>query len=199
MKGKHFLLVNRDISWLSFNDRVLQEANDPSVPLLERMKFLGIVSNNRDEFFRVRIATIKRMARLGKQGAQIMGEDPVALLDSIQEIIIRQQEEFDNSYGNLLRELELAGIFIVNEKQLKPDQSEFTGQFFREQVLPTLVPILLDNVTEFPYLRDRSIYFLVVMHHKNGKERYALVEIPTHILPRFIVIPKEKKYIILRF
>jgi len=197
MKGKHFLLVNRDISWLSFNDRVLQEANDPSVPLLERMKFLGIVSNNRDEFFRVRIATIKRMARLGKQGAQIMGEDPVALLDSIQEIIIRQQEEFDNSYGNLLRELELAGIFIVNEKQLKPDQSEFTGQFFREQVLPTLVPILLDNVTEFPYLRDRSIYFLVVMHHKNGKERYALVEIPTHILPRFIVIPKENKYIIL--
>ncbi len=197
MKGKHFLLVNRDISWLSFNDRVLQEANDPSVPLLERMKFLGIVSNNRDEFFRVRIATIKRMARLGKQGAQIMGEDPVALLDSIQEVIIRQQEEFDNSYGNLLRELELAGIFIVNEKQLKPDQSEFTRQFFREQVLPTLVPILLDNVTEFPYLRDRSIYFLVIMHHKNGKERYALVEIPTHILPRFVVIPKENKYIIL--
>ena len=197
MKGKHFLLVNRDISWLSFNDRVLQEANDPSVPLLERMKFLGIVSNNRDEFFRVRIATIKRMARLGKQGAQILGEDPVALLDSIQEIIIRQQEEFDNSYGNLLRKLELAGIFIVNEKQLKPDQSEFTRQFFREQVLPTLVPILLDNVTEFPYLRDRSIYFLVIMHHKNGKERYALVEIPTHILPRFVVIPKENKYIIL--
>lgn len=197
MKSKHFLLVNRDISWLSFNDRVLQEANDPSVPLLERMKFLGIVSNNRDEFFRVRIATIKRMARLGKQGAQIMGEDPVALLNSIQEVIIRQQEEFDNSYGNLLRELELAGIFIVNEKQLKPDQSEFARQFFREQVLPTLVPILLDNVTEFPYLRDRSIYFLVIMHHKNGKERYALVEIPTHILPRFIVIPKENKYIIL--
>lgn len=197
MKSKHFLLVNRDISWLSFNDRVLQEANDSSVPLLERMKFLGIVSNNRDEFFRVRIATIKRMARLGKQGAQIMGEDPVALLNSIQEVIIRQQEEFDNSYGNLLRELELAGIFIVNEKQLKPDQSEFARQFFREQVLPTLVPILLDNVTEFPYLRDRSIYFLVIMHHKNGKERYALVEIPTHILPRFIVIPKENKYIIL--
>ncbi|MBK9638294.1 MAG: polyphosphate kinase 1 [Bacteroidetes bacterium] len=197
MKGKQLLLVNRDISWLSFNDRVLQEANDPSVPLLERMKFLGIVSNNRDEFFRVRIATIKRMARLGKQGALIMGEDPVALLDSIQEVIIRQQEEFDNSYGNLLRELELAGIFIVNEKQLKPDQSDFTRQYFREQVLPTLVPILLDNVTEFPYLRDKSIYFLVIMHHKNGKDRYALVEIPTHILPRFIVIPKENKYIIL--
>ena len=90
MKSKHFLLVNRDISWLSFNDRVLQEANDPSVPLLERMKFLGIVSNNRDEFFRVRIATIKRMARLGKQGAQIMGEDPVELLNSIQEVIINK-------------------------------------------------------------------------------------------------------------
>ncbi len=197
MKSKHFLLVNRDISWLSFNDRVLQEANDPTVPLLERMKFLGIVSNNRDEFFRVRIATIKRMIRLGKQGALITGEDPVALLERIQKVIIRQQEEFDNSYENLLRELELAGIFIVNEKQLKPAQSEFARQYFREQVLPTLVPILLDNVSEFPYLRDKSIYFLVIMHHKNGKDRYALVEIPTHILPRFIVIPKENKYIIL--
>lgn len=197
MKSKHFLLVNRDISWLSFNDRVLQEANDPSVPLLERMKFLGIVSNNRDEFFRVRIATIKRMVRLGKQGALITGEDPLALLERIQEIIIRQQEEFDNSYQNLLRELELAGIFIVNEKQLKPTQSDFVRQYFREQVLPALVPILLDNVSEFPYLRDKSIYFLVIMHHKNGKDRYALVEIPTHILPRFIVIPKENKYIIL--
>lgn len=197
MKSKHFLLINRDISWLSFNDRVLQEANDPTVPLLERMKFLGIVSNNRDEFFRVRIATIKRMVRLGKQGALVLGEDPVKLLEQIQEVIIRQQEEFDNSYENLLRELELAGVFIVNEKQLKPAQSDFVRQYFREQVLPALVPILLDNVSDFPYLRDKSIYFLVIMHLKTGKDRYALVEIPTHILPRFIVIPKDNKYIIL--
>lgn len=197
MKSKHFLLINRDISWLSFNDRVLQEANDPTVPLLERMRFLGIVSNNRDEFFRVRIATIKRMVRLGRQGTLVLGEDPVALLEQIQKVIIRQQEEFDNSYGNLLRELELAGVFIVNEKQLKPAQSDFVRQYFREQVLPALVPILLDNVSDFPYLRDKSIYFLVIMHHKKGKDRYALVEIPTHILPRFIVIPKDNKYIIL--
>lgn len=197
MKEKEFLSVSRDISWLSFNDRVLQEANDPSVPLLERLKFLGIVSSNRDEFFRVRIATLKRMIRLGKKGIQIIGEDPAKLLARIQEIIIVQQEEFDSSYQNLLRELELKGVFIVNEKQLKPDQVSFARQYFREQVLPTLVPILLDNVPDFPYLRDRSIYFLVIMHHKSGKDRYALVEIPTHILPRFIVIPKENKYIIL--
>jgi polyphosphate kinase len=197
MKSKDLLLINRDLSWLSFNDRVLQEANDPGVPLLERVKFLGIVSNNRDEFFRVRIAAIKRMVRLGKQGSIILGEDPVELLLRIQEVIIRQQEEFDKSYENLLRELELAGIFIVNEKQLKSSQIDFVRQYFSEQVLPALVPILLDNVSEFPYLRDKSIYFLVIMHHKNGKDRYALVEIPTYILPRFIVIPKDNKYIIL--
>jgi len=197
MKSKNVLLVNRDVSWLAFNDRVLQEANDTSVLVLDRLKFLGIVSSNRDEFFRVRVATIKRMLRLGKRGKEITGADPVKLLERIQEIIIRQQEEFDNSYRNILVELELKGVFIVNEIQLKPAQADFARQYFREKVLPVLVPILLDNVKDFPYLRDKSIYFLVIMHHKKGKPRYALVEIPSDVLPRFIVLPSDNKYIIL--
>jgi polyphosphate kinase len=197
MKKEDVLMVNRDISWLAFNDRVLQEANDPSVPLLERLKFLGIVSSNRDEFFRVRVATIKRMLRLGVKGQELLGDDPALLLERIQRIIIRQQENFDESYENILRELALQGIFILNEKQLSPIQGQFVKQYFREQVLPTLVPILLDNVKGFPYLRDKSIYFMVMMQRKEMKTRYALVEIPTDVLPRFIVLPKDNKYVIL--
>ena len=197
MKQENVLLVNRDISWLAFNDRVLQEANDPTVPLLDRLKFLGIVSSNRDEFFRVRVATIKRMIRLGKKGQEILGEDPSALLERIQKIIVRQQEHFDESYENILRELALHGVFILSEKQLSSEQGLFVKQYFREQVLPTLVPVLLDNVKRFPYLRDKSIYFMVVMQKKDGKQKYALVEIPGDLLPRFIVLPKDNKYVIL--
>lgn len=197
MKKDEVLLVNRDISWLAFNDRVLQEANDPTVPLLERLKFLGIVSSNRDEFFRVRVATIRRMMRMGKKGEELLGEDPSLLLERIQRIIIRQQEKFDESYENILRELELQGIFILNETQLNAAQGAFVHQYFREQVLPTLVPVLLDNVKKFPYLRDKSIYFMVVMQRKDVKPKYALVEIPTDVLPRFIVLPRDNKYVIL--
>ena len=197
MKKENVLIVNRDVSWLAFNDRVLQEANDPTVPLLDRLKFLGIVSSNRDEFFRVRVASIKRLIRLGKRGEEILGEDPIKLLEQIQKIILEHQERFEDSYQQLLSELERQGIFIINEKQLTAEQGVFVRQYFQEKVQPALVPILLDNVVQFPYLRDRSIYFLVVMQRKNNKPRHALVEIPTDVVSRFLVLPKDNKYIIL--
>ncbi len=197
MKKENVLIVNRDVSWLAFNDRVLQEANDPTVPLLDRLKFLGIVSSNRDEFFRVRVASIKRLIRLGKRGEEILGEDPVKLLEQIQKIILEHQERFEDSYQQLLGELVRQGIFIINEKQLTAEQGVFVRQYFQEKVQPVLVPILLDNVIQFPYLRDRSIYFLVVMQRKNNKPRHALVEIPTDVVSRFHVLPKDNKYIIL--
>ena len=197
MKKENVLLINRDISWLAFNDRVLQEANDPSVPLLDRLKFLGIVSSNRDEFFRVRVASIKRLIRLGKRGEEILGENPIRLLEQIQKIIFKQQNCFDESYLQLLSELEQHGIFILNEKQLTPDQGVYVRQYFQEKVQPALVPILLDNVRQFPYLRDKSIYFLVVMKRKNNKSRHALVEIPTDVVSRFLVLPTDNKFVIL--
>ena len=197
MKKEELPSLNRDISWLAFNDRVLQEANDVSVPLLERLKFLGIVSSNRDEFFRVRVATIKRMVRLGKKGSLILGEDPAILLDKINDIIVRQQDSFDESYQNILLELELHGIFILNEKQLNPSQGEFVRQYFREQVQPALVPILLDHASQFPYLRDRGIYFVIEMSKKGGKVRHALVEIPADVVSRFLVLPNDNKYVVL--
>jgi polyphosphate kinase len=197
MKQDELLIVNRDISWLSFNDRVLQEANDPSVPLLERLKFLGIVSSNRDEFFRVRVASIKRMVRLGKKGEELLGENPIQLLDSIQNIIVRQQEEFDDSFQKILSELERKGIFLLNENQLTKDQGVFVRDYFYEHVQPTLVPVLLDNLNEFPAMKDRSIYFLIMMQKAGAKAKYALLEIPSEVVSRFVVIPKESKYIIL--
>ena len=197
MKKENVLLINRDISWLAFNDRVLQEANDPSVPLLDRLKFLGIVSSNRDEFFRVRVASLKRLIRLGKRGEEILGENPIRLLEQIQKIIFKQQDCFDESYLQLLSELEQQGIFILNEKQLTTDQGVFVRHYFQEKVQPALVPILLDNVRQFPYLRDKSIYFLVVLKRKNNKSRHALVEIPTDVVSRFLVLPTDNKYVIL--
>ncbi len=197
MRKKMLLLVNRDISWLAFNDRVLQEANDPTVPLLDRLKFLGIVSSNRDEFFRVRVATIKRMIRLGKKGADVLGDDPSLLMEDIQRIIVRQQEAFDESFQMLLSELERKGIFILNERQLNKEQGEFVKNYFYDEVQPALVPILLDHVKEFPALRDKSIYFLVVMSRSNSKARHALVEIPSDVTSRFVVLPRDNKYVIL--
>lgn len=197
MKQDELLIVNRDISWLSFNDRVLQEANDPTVPLLERLKFLGIVSSNRDEFFRVRVASIKRMVRLGKKGEELLGENPIQLLDSIQSIIVRQQEEFDDSFQKILSELERKGIFLLNENQLTKDQGAFVRDYFYEHVQPALVPVLLDNLNEFPAMKDRSIYFLIMMQKAGVKTKYALLEIPSEVISRFVVIPKESKYIIM--
>src|ERR1051325_10988351 len=101
MPKKHIALIDRDLCWLSFNDRVLQEAEDATVPLLERFRFLGIFSNNRDEFFRVRVATIRRMAGFGKKGKVLLGSDPDRLLEKIQKMVIRQQTKFDSIYAGL--------------------------------------------------------------------------------------------------
>ena len=201
MKKEKFLMINRDLSWLSFNDRVLQEAEDENVPLLERLMFLGIHSSNRDEFFRVRVATIKRIKKIGGSKAKAMlgGFDPGDVLKEIQQHIIHQQERFEQIYETILKELALKGIFIINETQLSPEQGVIVRNYFQEQVLPNLVPIMLDNTPKFPYLKDRGIYFFVAMTQKNNpkKIRHAIIEIPTDILSRFFVLPKEKKYIIL--
>ncbi len=197
--NKH-LFINRDISWLSFNARVLQEAADPQVPIIERIKFLGIYSNNLDEFFRVRIATIKRLTKIGTKAKRMLaGEDPNKLLQKIQEIIIEQQETFEETYATILKELELHGIFLLNEKQLSPVHQTYVKEYFKSNVLPTLVPIMISEAPVFPYLRDRAIYLYITLNKKkkDKKPQYALIEIPTDVLSRFLVLPKDNKYIIL--
>src|SRR4029450_7066073 len=109
---------NREISWLSFNGRVLQEAVDPTVPLLERVRFLGIFSSNLDEFFRVRVAFLKRLVQVGKPGHQGIGADPAKVLKKIHRIVLQQQGDFEEVYQQILQELAQENIYIIDEKQL---------------------------------------------------------------------------------
>ena len=194
-------LIHREISWLSFNERVLQEAQDPEVPLVERIKFLGIFSNNLDEFFKVRVATIKRMIDYQQGSKKIEGEKPKKLMSMIQKKVLQLQNKFEYTFQNILNELEQKGILIINELELNPFQAEFVKAYFDENVFPVLSPIILSNVDKFPYLKDKSIYLIVKLNSSELGVRsdFALIEIPTNLLPRFIVLPSEndKKFIIL--
>ncbi len=201
MTKKGFVLINRELSWLAFNDRVLQEAEDNTVPLIERLKFLGIYSNNRDEFFRVRVATLKRVVKHQKKAEELMGENPVRLLDKIQKAVIAQQEKFERTYQKIIRELKKQNISIINERQLTPIQGAFVKNYFREKVKSSLFPIMLDNASAFPYLKDRLGYLIVKLGRKDKtkKNKFAIIEVPTDNISRFLVLPKdkEKNYIIL--
>src|SRR5512133_2026582 len=124
--------IPKEISWLSFNERVLQEADNKDVPLLERFKFLGIYSNNLDEYFRVRVATLKRLSQIGSGSKSILGYNPMSTLKNIQHIVIKQNTKFEKIYSGLLKELEKHNIHIVNEEELTPEQSEFVHNYFHK-------------------------------------------------------------------
>lgn len=195
------IFTNKEISWLSFNERVLQEAADPTVPLLERIKFLGIFSSNLDEFFRVRVATLKRLTNLGKKAKKIIGHDPNLVLKDIQKIVIKQQNEFEKIYQQILKELASQKIFIIDKQQLNEEQGYFVKSYFRREVRPKLIPIMLDSDGKFPHLKDKSVYLAIVLSRsdKSKKSKYALIEVPRKVLPRFLILPSigDKKYIIL--
>ncbi|MCB8994630.1 MAG: polyphosphate kinase 1 [Bacteroidales bacterium] len=198
MKNKR--IINREISWLSFNERVLQEAADQDVPIVERIRFLGIFSNNLDEFFKVRVATIKRMIDVEARSSSLDLEKPKELLNKIQQIVIGLQKKFESIYQELRKDLEKERIILINEKQLTRKKEEFVHKYFIEQVLPVLTPIMLHNVKAFPNLKDRSIYLAVKMSSNNPKiaNEYAIIEVPTERLGRFLLFPiRTRKYLIL--
>ena len=196
--------IARDISWLSFNARVLQEAADLSVPLRERVRFLGIFSNNMDEFFRVRVATLSRMIELsGKKKLNMhLEQEPAKILEEIQAIVLDQQSEFTQIWENVRNELEKENIFLVNEKQLNKDQQKYIQSHFEEEIRSNIIPLMVESIPQFPYLRDKSIYLGVVLSRKDGsmKRKYALLEIPSRVLGRFVLLPSPEQnahYIIL--
>ena len=193
--------INREISWLSFNERVLQEASDPSTPLIERLKFLGIFSNNRDEFYRVRVATINRLSKLGKKAIAVYGDDPKELLHKLQRKVIEQQQNFEKIYQELLIELSKQNVFIINEKQLNKNQQLFVKDYFHNEVETNLFPIMVDENKPFPYMKDKSGYLFIrlISTIQKQKNKYALIEIPSKTTSRFVILPQEKnkKYIIL--
>lgn len=197
-----FNFINREISWLSFNERVLQEAADPGTPLFERIRFIGIFSNNLDEFFRVRFAAVRRMVDLGSDEENLLGNfTPQELMDKIQKIVIAQQQKVQQIFTDIFEELKKDNIFMINEKELNHQQGIFVRKYFNDKVLPNLVPIMLSNKNKFPYLRDRSVYLAVKLSKKNEPKEYAysLIRIPSLSVPRFLVLPKSgnKKFVVM--
>ena len=194
-------VINRDISWLYFNDRVLQEAADETTPIIERIRFLGIFSNNLDEFFRIRVASINRMAKLGKPNYDYIEFDPVATLNEINNFVNDQQKRFTSIYRGLIRKLAEENIFVVNEKDINEDQKNYIEEYFDNTVRADLFPIMLNNFDPATSLKDKSIYLAVDMYNNNlstPSHHYALIRVPDN-LPRFIVLPSEgeKNFIII--
>ncbi|HGJ65729.1 TPA: polyphosphate kinase 1 [bacterium] len=191
--------IPKEISWLSFNERVLQEAANKDVPLLERLKFLGIYSNNLDEYFRVRVATLKRLSYYKADARDMLGYDPKKTLKKIHEIVLSQNQTFEKIYSEILKDLSKNKIHIINEKQLDKEQADFVTEYFRNEVRTRLMPFVIEPESKLPNLTDDAIYFAILLRKKKTKSRmYALLEIPTDVLPRFIVLPERDgdKYLI---
>lgn len=185
----------RDVTWLAFNERVLQEAMDESVPLPLRIRFLGIFSNNLDEFFRVRVAGLKRaMDFKNKILTDSFFQPPSKILKQINDIVIHQQENFDKTWKKIQEEMAEEKVFIKDHRNLTPEQAEFVHHYFDEEVESNVIPILLHENEPMPYLRDKSLYIGIAMRKKEWQyiSSYAIIEVPSRVLGRFVLLPSEK-------
>lgn len=203
MKLGHYK-IEKEISWLSFNERVLQEAMDKKVPLIERLRFLGIFSNNMDEFFRVRVADINRRIIIAREDtdADIELKSEKNLLKDIQHKVQQLQLLFDETYQHILVDLARRNILLINETQLTEEQGKWAREFFQQELQPLLSPWLIDEKEDTPPLEETSIYLAVKLVFPDSKILYSVIAIPTGKLGRFIPIPRryskgKKAYIIL--
>ncbi len=196
MTNENFPYIHRDISWLSFNYRVLQEAKDPAVPLFERLKFLAIYSNNLDEFFRVRVASNRNVLRVGKKTKRHLDYDPKTVIKEILKIVNKQQEEYSHIFENqIIPELRNHGIFLLRRLDLNEEQREFVENYFDDHMLPYVQPVLLVKHKIRPFLNNAALYLTVLLKDKedlDGHNRYAIVKIPSDHLPRFIELPSAQ-------
>ncbi|NSW46432.1 MAG: polyphosphate kinase 1 [Bacteroidales bacterium] len=183
--------IPKEISWLSFNERVLQEAQNTENPIYDRIRFLGIYSNNLDEFYRVRVATLKRLSLLGTKANDILGYKPKATLNKINDIVLKQNYIFTLTYKQILLELKKHNIYILNENEINNEQKAFIEEYFLNQIRPYLIPIMLDEVEKLTNLEDDHVYLAVIIKTKKQKELHALLNLPTNIIPRFIAIPNK--------
>jgi polyphosphate kinase len=192
--------LNREISWLHFNGRVLQEALDGNTPLIERLKFLGIFSNNRDEFFRVRVGTLRRMLNIEKLRYKVK-YDPKQILNEIDEIVSQQEKVFTDIYKKLVNELKKENIFLIDETQLTEDQGKYIKRYFFDHLRSQLFPIMLDNIGKETSMVDSSLYLAVDLSSNDPdiEDNQAVIRVPTEIHSRFITFPpqQEKHFIIL--
>ena len=187
--GQEKLYIEKELSWLSFNERVLQEAADKSNPLIERMRFLGIYSNNLDEFYKVRFADLKRRILIGEVQGSV--STPRHLLKKIQQRVMKNEQEFDGLYNELLLEMARNQIFLINERQLSPNQQSWLRHYFKHNLRQHITPIVINDETDLiEFLKDDYTYLAVEIIR--GEEiRYALLEIPSDKVPRFVNLPPE--------
>ncbi|MEO6288454.1 MAG: polyphosphate kinase 1 [Ginsengibacter sp.] len=187
-------VITRDISWLAFNGRVLQEAGDETVPLKERIKFLAIFSSNLDEFFRVRVATLRRMIEYGAKANIHLEQTPEKILEEINLKVTIQQNQFNRTWTNILSQLTKEKIFLVDETQLNKEQQKFVFAYFNDSVRSNIVPLMLESIQAFPNLNDKSIYLACKLSTKDGRipQRFALVSVPSR-LPRFVLLPSTEQ------
>ncbi|MDW6003174.1 polyphosphate kinase 1 [Vibrio mangrovi] len=184
------LYIEKELSWLSFNERVLQEAADKSVPLIERIRFLGIFSNNLDEFYKVRFADVKRRILIDREHGG--NSSYKHLLSKMQSKALKLNLEFEELYNELIKEMARRRIFLVNESQLDEFQEKWVKKYFRNEVIQHITPWLLnDEADMLQFLKDEYAYIAVELK-QNDHSHYALIEIPTDHLPRFIMVPEQK-------
>lgn len=200
---KKEIFFNRDLSWLSFNFRVLQEAQNPRVPLIERLRFLAIYSSNLDEFYRVRVASHRHLMRLKKKTREKYALPPDTLVRKINTIVDKQQKELGEIFRNhVIPELEEHDIFIVDDAGLTAEQVEFAREYYKNEVSAFLNPIYLDETGDPPFLENRHLYFAVqleYMENNHPKIENVIVNIPTDKTPRFIVLPSpENKHLVIQ-
>lgn len=191
--------VNRELSWLDFNRRVLQEAQDPKVPLIERIRFVGIFSNNLDEFFKVRYATVKRIAQMEADAATDQAKEAEHLLQEITQKTKALQDESFATIQQLTDELKAEQIFVLDEHSLDEKHTAFVHHYFNEKVSPSLVTVLINEKTRMPNTKGSNVFLGIRMEQqKKAKPLYALIQIPTH-LDRIVVLPPrgEKQYVML--
>ncbi|GAA5214422.1 polyphosphate kinase 1 [Corallincola platygyrae] len=185
------LYVEKELSWLSFNERVLQEAADKSVPIVERVRFLGIFSNNLDEFFRVRVADVKRRLLIRRAAGKEVSHTQ-HLLSKIQTKVLKLQEDFDLIYTEVLKGLARHNIFLVNEEQLSEQQGEWLKKYFRDKLLRYIAPTIIERDTDLARILQDDLTYLICEMRSKEQVKYAAIEIPTDDAPRFIELPREK-------
>ena len=184
---ENFDYIKRDVAWLSFNHRVLQEAKDKSVPLYERIKFLAIYSSNLDEFFRVRVASLKRFKELNKATQKAIEIKPKKELKTIRRMVQKQQNEFGRIFrGKILPELEKHGIFLIRENDYNEEQQIFAQQYFKDNIQNHLELQLVQEEDKPPFLKNKALYFAIQF---NDGPEIGILNIPTQNSPRFINLP----------
>ena len=188
--------IIRDISWLAFNQRVMQEAKDPKVHLYDRLRFLGIFSNNLDEFYRVRVGTLNKMVDMDKGKTKMhLEQHPEKILKEIQRTTVKLQRSFDLTFAEIMRDMSKQHrVFLKNERQLNKEQKEWVRTYFEEKVRTQIVPLMIESMPQAPMLKDRSIYLACLMGNALNPmlQRYALIQIPEEQTPRFVILPDSQ-------